>query len=84
MICPFCEQGRVYRVRLTGLNQTGFLCEECDALWFDRARISRDSYVVFETYMRSHGRPGLWSEVEVLERDVSWRQDPDPTALPHS
>lgn len=71
MICPFCEQGRVYRVRLTALNQIGFLCEECDALWFDKSEIARDTYVVFEAYLQSHGRPGLWSEVEILEKEIS-------------
>lgn len=71
MICPFCEEGRVYRVRLTALDQVAFLCEECDALWFGQAEIARDSYVVFEAYMRSRGRPGLWSEVDVLERDLA-------------
>jgi uncharacterized protein (DUF983 family) len=70
MICPFCEEGRVYRVRLAALDRIAFLCEECDALWFEKSRIARDTFVVFEAYMRSQGRPGMWSEVEVLEKDL--------------
>ena len=29
---PFCEQGRVYRVRLPALERIAFLCQECCAL----------------------------------------------------
>ena len=71
MTCPFCEQGRVYTVRLVALEQTGDLCEECDALWLDRAAIAAASYVDFGAYMRSHGRPGLWTEVEFVANETS-------------
>lgn len=71
MICSFCDQGRVYRVRLSALNQIGFLCEECDALWFHKSEIGGDTYVVSEAHPQSDGRPGLWSEVEILEKDIS-------------
>jgi uncharacterized protein (DUF983 family) len=70
MTCPFCEEGRVYRVRLAALDRIAFLCEECDALWFEKSQIARDTYVVFEVYMEAHGRPGRWSEVEILEKDI--------------
>lgn len=60
----------MFKVRIVSLDQVAYLCEECDALWHEKSRIARDSFAVFEEYMRSHDRPGLWSEVEVLEKDV--------------
>lgn len=71
MICPLCGQGTVREVRLIALDRTGFLCDECDAFWEHRSAISAHQYADYGTWMEARGRPGIWSEVEVLE-DEPW------------
>ncbi|HEX5869385.1 MAG TPA: hypothetical protein VFY65_03155, partial [Longimicrobium sp.] len=65
MICPVCEQGTVREVRLIALDQTGFLCDECDAFWLERSAVGARGYADYGTWMEARGRPGLWSEVGV-------------------
>lgn len=65
--CPRCGQGTVRHVRLKALGITAYLCDECDALWQHREEIGPGGFVDFGTFMQARGRPGLWSEVTVLE-----------------
>lgn len=71
MLCPRCEQGDVLHVRLVALDQTAYLCDECEALWFDKAAIGPGGFIDFGTYMASRGRPGLWSEIQELPDEVT-------------
>lgn len=57
-------------VELLFLHQDAFLCEECDALWFERSAIGPTTFVDFGTFMQRHGREGLWSEVAVRTEDA--------------
>jgi hypothetical protein len=66
MIYPRCGQGSVLTVRILALDQAGYLCDECDALWFDASTIGAGGFVDYGTWMEAHGRPGLWSEIELL------------------
>ena len=59
------------KVRLSLTGDVGFLCDECDALWLDRDSIGATGFIDFETYVRPKGGQGLWSEIDVLERDVT-------------
>ena len=47
----------------------GFLCNECDALWFDESTIDRLTFVDFGTYMMEHGGKGLWSELVLKAKE---------------
>jgi hypothetical protein len=71
MICPRCGQGRVLKIRILALDQAGYLCDECEALWLDASAIGPGGFVDFGTYMEAHGRPGLWSEIEVLADETT-------------
>jgi hypothetical protein len=63
MWCPRCIQGYIREVRINALNVDGFLCEECDALWFRRDDVGPTGFVDFTTFMEGRGLKGLWSEV---------------------
>jgi hypothetical protein len=75
MRCQRCGQGVVLEVRLNSLSEVAYLCDECEALWLRREQIGPEGFVDFSTYMESHGRPGLWSEITVL-KEV--KDDPEP------
>lgn len=66
MVCPRCLQGQVAAVCLNALNRTAYLCEECDALWFQRERIASTTWVDFGTFMEAQGHRGTWAEVTIL------------------
>lgn len=72
MICPRCGQGNVLAVRLTALDRAGFLCDECEALWLSTSTVGPRGFVDFGTYMKAHGRSGLWSEIEVVPDEASF------------
>jgi hypothetical protein len=63
--CPRCGQGWVLDVRIVLLNQEAFLCEECEALWFQKEEICRGEFVDFGDFMLRNGGQGLWPELEV-------------------
>ncbi len=66
--CPRCNQGWVMDVRIIPVARDAFVCQECDALWFERDEIAATSFVDFGTFLLQHGGKGLWSELEVRGR----------------
>jgi hypothetical protein len=50
-------------VEITRLKVAGFLCEECEALWFRSDEISPTNFLDFGKFMESRGLKGVWSEV---------------------
>lgn len=35
MICPKCEEGTIVKIRFKTNGRFAFLCDFCDALWFE-------------------------------------------------
>lgn len=67
MICPYCEQDVVWRVRLASARHCRFaMCFECDSLWRDNEVISDEGGTNFEQYMHETGQPVDWGDVEKL------------------
>lgn len=63
-ICPRCEQGFILEKVLKFNKQRIFICDECDAIWFDSNSISATTFVDFGTYMDSFSRTDQWIEFE--------------------
>lgn len=69
MICPYCEQDVVWRVRLASAPHYRFaMCFECDSVWLDNEVISDETGTNFEKYMNDIGHPINWEEVEKLAK----------------
>jgi hypothetical protein len=67
IVCPRCDgQGTVLKATITKLNRTIFLCDECDATWFDQHLISNTDFIDFTTYMEAAGLPAVYSEIEIV------------------
>lgn len=74
--CPRCNPGgggRILKVRLNALGQEAYICDECDALWLDREHLNVSNFVDYATFMEARGRPGLWSELTILEDNLDTR-----------
>jgi hypothetical protein len=70
VICPFCDQGVVYKAKVRELNEEIYICDECDTVW-ESSDLSEEKCTRFDIYMNERGREGLWSELTDLNRN--WR-----------
>jgi hypothetical protein len=68
VICSVCEEGRIEQVRVNATDEIVYVCEECDALWFDPELIGRGG-TNLEAHLSGKGLSALRDEVEVLSRD---------------
>ena len=67
MQCPRCDgQGEIRYVRVNATGTLLQVCDECDATWFHNELNSLETFFDFETYMRSLGLTGAWSEVTTV------------------
>lgn len=53
MICPYCEQGGIMRVKLKKSSEIIKICEECDAVWLDD--VLEELGTTFEKYAEQRG-----------------------------
>ncbi len=70
MMCPRCKQGNILKVLIKELRVETFLCDECDAMWFNRINIGKMPFVDFETYMISKGLKSAWNEIIVVDSKI--------------
>lgn len=73
ILCPFCNPGgggEILRVRIVKINAEVLLCDECDTLWLSEADIGTDRVSSYYKFMEKQKLPPLWSELEVLEREL--------------
>lgn len=66
MICPYCEQGGIIRVKVKKTNEVIKICEECDSVW--PAEVTEESGTTLQKYMHNKGCADSWGELEILER----------------
>lgn len=67
MICPRCDgQGSVLNVEIIKTHEIAFVCDECEATWFDIDSIGPDSWVDFGTEMERRNLRPVWEELTVL------------------
>ena len=67
-ICPFCQQGVVWSVRLISTPGCEFLmCFECDSVWRKEQAVSTGSGTTFDQYMKDIGRIPDWNDIERVE-----------------
>ena len=55
--CPRCGEDEVLAVHVGCVGTDAFLCEECDALWLDAARIGTAPPLDLWTWLEGRGVP---------------------------
>lgn len=69
MWCPRCDQGEIVKAKILATGESVRVCQECDALWTAGVEIQNDNFIDFSTFAKSKGLQGLWTELQVLERE---------------
>ena len=67
MLCPRCEQGDIVEAKVKKTGGSIYVCQECEAIWFNAEKIGDSSFVDFGTYMVKIGLPPLWDELSVTQ-----------------
>ena len=71
MLCKFCKQGDVVSALIKKLNEKIWLCDECEATWFEECNINSSDFIRYSVYMKSKDLPPLWDELELLDEPSS-------------
>jgi hypothetical protein len=71
--CPRCGQGAVQHMLVRANRKHVFVCDECEATWFDAEKIAFPGHVDLGIYLRSLGLLPLWSELAPIELEPSVR-----------
>lgn len=73
-LCPICEQDCIYSVFIIPLGrQRAWLCGECEAFWLPEARGCPSEYERYPAFMRRHGLPGTWDQLEIISPEAEER-----------
>lgn len=69
ILCPYCNEGAVWRVFLESDITTKFrMCFECDSVWTDYQSVSEEAGSRFDLYMKALDRNPNWNDiVKVIE-----------------
>ena len=64
IVCPRCDgQGHIFKKLIKFNKEMIYICDECDAIWFNDEKIQSGNFIDYSTYMESLSRKGLWSEL---------------------
>lgn len=68
MICPRCDnQGDLYKAKITQLQSTLYICDECEACWPEGTIINDDNFIDLSTYLEEHGTNYREAEIIIIE-----------------
>ena len=71
VICPYCEQDYVWKVRIRDVSQNVVMCLECDTVWDSAADVGLGKGLIFERFMAERGRTADWDDVARIEQLTS-------------
>lgn len=64
-VCPRCDgQGNILRKKIRFNHQIIYICDECDAVWFNDQNIQTENFIDYSVYMETLSKKGLWSELD--------------------
>jgi transposase-like protein len=70
VVCPRCDgNGLVCKLIIMPLNEPAYVCDECEATWFDK-NISIKNFVNLTTYV--DGRGYDFADVRYKDEDYYW------------
>lgn len=67
MKCPKCDEGKLVKIKFKATGKIAYLCEFCDALWFDNERILPTTGHSMRVY--SEGRVHEYDEFDEQDQD---------------
>lgn len=67
MTCPKCEEGNVQKIKFKNTGKKAFLCDFCQALWFDGENITNNTTHTMRSF----------SQGENMEYNVEYSDDKD-------
>lgn len=71
VVCPLCDgNGLIFKALLLPPNQEIYICDECDAMWFDPATIQHGYFKDFTTHVRSLGC--TIKGIVLANKDYAW------------
>jgi bifunctional N-acetylglucosamine-1-phosphate-uridyltransferase/glucosamine-1-phosphate-acetyltransferase GlmU-like protein len=71
MVCPKCEEGKVKKIILKQGQKEAYLCDICEALWFEGENIKNHTAHTLRSY--SQGENIEYSVEEAEEKDQEHR-----------
>ncbi len=66
LICPYCEQDYVWKVRFIDLDLEASMCLECDTVWFGPNVVEYGKGSNFEDFMAERGKKADWTKIVQL------------------
>jgi hypothetical protein len=70
VVCPRCDgNGLVYKATLLPINTIVFMCDECEAIWFD-SFISKSNFQDFTSYISSLGY--TYDQIDITNVNYNW------------
>ena len=76
MVCPKCEEGNITKIKFKKSGKIAFLCEVCNALWFEEEHIDLTTGHTLTSYSQSED---IGYTVEEL-REEDFEHQPLPSA----
>ena len=68
--CPLCDgHGLVCKLIIMPLNQQAYICDECEATWFDE-NIDSKNFVELTSYVEEQGYD--FRDVRYKDKDYYW------------
>ncbi len=62
-ICPYCEQGNLWRVSIAGVDENAVMCDECDTVWKQDEEVVYGNGKNFKGFMAANDRETDWQAI---------------------
>ena len=71
VVCPLCDgNGLIYKTTLIPLNKILYICDECEAAWFNVESISDKFLISLGQYIKEHGL--TYKSIKLEDIDYYW------------
>lgn len=67
MVCPKCEEETIFKIRFKKSGKIAYLCECCEALWFEDEGISLENAHTLESFLQKEDAD--YEPEELAEKD---------------
>lgn len=67
MKCPKCDEGKLVKIKFKASGKAAYLCDFCEALWFDNERISETTGHTLRAY--THGEEDEFEIYDEQDQD---------------
>lgn len=71
VICPRCDkQGRIYQAKLNPIGIIAYICDECEATWFDSEKINLNNFIDLLTFLEN--KKLSFETCKITNKDYNW------------